>query len=607
MALYNKFRPLVFEDVVEQKHVVETLKNSVIHDRVSHAYLFCGTRGTGKTTVARIFARAINCLAPKDGNPCNECEICKGILSGNILDVVEIDAASNNSVDNIRDIRDEVVYKPSHARYKVYIIDEVHMLSTGAFNALLKTLEEPPRHVVFFLATTEPHKLPATILSRCQRFDFKRITTESIIKRITDVAARDGVILENSAARLVARLADGALRDALSILDQCITQSKGHVDYDHVLSVVGIVNDEFISEFVDSIGERNVSRLLGLIDKLVMEGKDIGQFVMSLIKYYRNLLLCKVLSKPEDLIDELPHVVANMKKQCEGYGRFELMQLINELSALESRIKWSTQPRVLLEVGLIKICASYFDTDQDSITARVAALEEKARLFDERLARASETGILQGAEQTGTGEVDMSQGRRPGGSVKDGISSRRKQEGTVETDISEAREPEETQVADISKGMELEQADKDDLPWEEEPERTRKTDISKGKVSETLNKPKAGNNIDRWEEIISRLKNSGKMGLYTNLLGTYAVEADGNKVEIVFKKAINKTIVSDAKNMDILKKHLSKELGREIEVRCITDDEISSKPLEYNSDDEILKKAKDFAKELQVPFNIIDN
>jgi DNA polymerase-3 subunit gamma/tau len=222
-ALYREWRPLVFEDVVEQEHIVKTLKYSVTAGRIAHAYLFCGTRGTGKTTMAHILSRAINCLNPQNGDPCNECEVCKGILEGSILDVLEIDAASNNSVDNVREIRDEVIYAPSTARYKVYIIDEVHMLSTGAFNALLKTLEEPPSHVVFILATTEPHKLPATILSRCQRFDFRKISVEGIVQRLDKVAHANGITFEKEALRLISRLADGALRDALSIMDQCMS------------------------------------------------------------------------------------------------------------------------------------------------------------------------------------------------------------------------------------------------------------------------------------------------------------------------------------------------------------------------------------------------
>jgi len=269
LALYRKWRPLVFEDVVEQEHVVRTLRNSICSGRIAHAYLFCGTRGTGKTTMAKIFSRAVNCLNPKDGDPCNQCEICQGILNGSLLDVIEIDAASNNSVDDIRVLRDEVIYTPSKARYKVYIIDEVHMLSTGAFNALLKTLEEPPAHVIFILATTEPHKLPATILSRCQRFDFRRIPVDSIVKRIEYIAKESGVEIRR----------------------------EGCHKHKDVLSVVGLVTDTFIAEVVDAIKNKEVGRVLNAVDELVMEGKNIGQFVSELVMYYRNLMICSSVSK----------------------------------------------------------------------------------------------------------------------------------------------------------------------------------------------------------------------------------------------------------------------------------------------------------------------
>lgn len=377
IALYRKWRPLVFEDVVEQEHVVKTLKHSIETGRIAHAYLFCGTRGTGKTTMAKIFSKAINCLSPKGGDPCNECEICRGILSGNILDVVEIDAASNNSVDNIREIRDEVVYAPSQAKYKVYIIDEVHMLSTGAFNALLKTLEEPPSHVVFILATTEPHKLPATILSRCQRFDFRRITVESIMGRVEKICTESGVGILKEAARLIARMADGAMRDALSILDQCISLGTREISYDDVLAVVGIVNDTFMAEVVDALGGRNVNGILEFVDRLVMDGKDIGQFVSDLVMYYRNLLICKVTGKPEEILEASLETLERMKGQAAGLDREEIIFIIKELSLLESSLKWANHPRVLLEVSLIKLCESSFSVDAENIMDRLAVLEKR--------------------------------------------------------------------------------------------------------------------------------------------------------------------------------------------------------------------------------------
>jgi len=319
LALYRKWRPMLFKDVVEQEHVVRTLKNSVSEGRIAHAYLFCGTRGTGKTTMAKILSRAVNCLEPKDGDPCNTCEICTGIAAGSILDVVEIDAASNNSVDNIRDLRDEVIYSPSKARYKVYIIDEVHMLSTGAFNALLKTLEEPPPHVVFILATTEPHKLPGTILSRCQRFDFRRIPVDSIAARVEFIAGESGIKINRDASKLIARLSDGALRDAISILDQCMSLGNKELAFDDVLGVVGMVNDTFIADVVDAVKNSEIQKILNLIEHLVMEGKNISQFVSELILYYRNLLICSSTDKPHEIIEASSDTVKKMKSQSEGY------------------------------------------------------------------------------------------------------------------------------------------------------------------------------------------------------------------------------------------------------------------------------------------------
>ncbi len=377
IALYRKWRPLSFEDVVEQNHVVNTLKNSIKQDRIAHAYLFCGTRGTGKTTMAKIFARAINCTNPQNGNPCNQCETCKGILGGNILDVIEIDAASNNSVDNIREIRDEVVYTPSQAKYKVYIIDEVHMLSTGAFNALLKTLEEPPSHVVFILATTEPHKLPATILSRCQKFEFRRITVESIVERLQEISDKNDVEISAQALKLVAKMSEGALRDAISILDQCMSLGRQEISYDDVLAVVGIVNSEFMAEMVDGIIAKNIDIIFELIDRLVMDGKDIGNFLSDMVSYYRNLLIVKVTGKPEEIIAVSTDELSKLINQANKLEQEQIIYIIKELSQLESAIKWSTQPRILLEVALIKICRQDFSLDKENIIDRLTLLEQK--------------------------------------------------------------------------------------------------------------------------------------------------------------------------------------------------------------------------------------
>lgn len=377
LALYRKWRPLVFEDVIEQEYVVRTLRNAVMTDRIAHAYLFCGTRGTGKTTMAKIFSRAINCLHPNNGDPCNQCEICKGILSGSLLDVVEIDAASNNSVDNIRELRDEVIYAPTNAKRKVYIIDEVHMLTTGAFNALLKTLEEPPEHVVFILATTEPNKLPATILSRCQRYDFKRISMESIAGSVKVISHESGAEIEDDAASLIARLADGAMRDALSILDQCLAAAQGSISYEQVLGVAGIVNDSFVGDMVDAIHKRDVGSILGLIDRLIMDGKEPSNFLTDLISYYRNILVCKVSNGNKEILQVHESTYQRIKEQSSVLDTNSLMYIIKELSGLQASIKWAAQGRILLEVGLVKLSEGYGGNDVDGLINRITKIEDK--------------------------------------------------------------------------------------------------------------------------------------------------------------------------------------------------------------------------------------
>jgi DNA polymerase-3 subunit gamma/tau len=381
IALYRKWRPLKFEDVVEQEYVVQALKNTILNSRVGHAYLFCGTRGTGKTTMAKIFSRAINCIDSQDGNPCNQCDICKGILDSTNMDVIEIDAASNNSVDNVRDIRDEVIYTPSVSKYKVYIIDEVHMLSTGAFNALLKTLEEPPSHVVFILATTEPHKLPVTILSRCQRFDFRRIPVASIQGRIVKIADSTNCQLDSEAAKLIATLADGAMRDGISILEQCIAFNAEKITFDDVLMVVGMVSNHFTANLVDLITSKNVKGILEEINELVMQGKDLKQFISELILYYRNILISKNTDNPEKLISTNKETLNIIIKQGQQLDLGQVIQIIKDLSLLESNIKWSTQPRILLETGLIKLCEEKFnfDSEQDELFHRLQKLENQIK------------------------------------------------------------------------------------------------------------------------------------------------------------------------------------------------------------------------------------
>ena len=373
LALYREWRPKTFDEVVEQKHAVYALRQSVISGQIAHAYLFSGTRGTGKTTMAKIFSRAINCLRPQNGNPCNECAICRSSLDGSLLDIVEMDAASNNSVDNIRRICDEVVFMPSQARYKVYIIDEVHMLSTGAFNALLKTLEEPPAHAVFILATTEPHRIPATILSRCQRYDFRRIPVESMALRLTEIAAADKIDITPEALQTIATLADGALRDAISLLDQARASVPGQIDRDQVLELAGVVQDDFLEQVASAMLSGQVPELLALIEQLVMAGRDLARFITDLAQHFRNILVCQVSSDPKLLVRVTSATLADMRQLAGTVDGGRLIEYIRGLSSLLSDLRWAADGRTVLEIGLIRLTGTYatMTGQQTAETARV--------------------------------------------------------------------------------------------------------------------------------------------------------------------------------------------------------------------------------------------
>ena len=377
-ALYRKYRPKNFFDVYGQDHVISTLKNEIKENRVSHAYLFTGSRGTGKTTCSKILAKAVNCLNPIDGEPCNECELCKGLDSGAIYDVVEIDAASNNGVDNIRDLREEANYTPSRGRYRVYIIDEVHMLSAGAFNALLKTLEEPPAHVIFILATTEVHKLPATILSRCQRFDFKRIQPETMAVRLKQVAKLENMTIDDDAAVLVARIADGALRDGLSILDQCAGRSS-HIDSALVSEVAGLAGREVLHRFTACIADSDSSQAIDILAGLYQNSYDMERLCVEMINHFRNYLMVKTVKKSRELIictdDEYNSIVS-------GAGKFTLENIIFGLDLFQdtlTRIKAGSNSRIEMEMAFIKLCEPKLEESNAALLDRIAKLERAVR------------------------------------------------------------------------------------------------------------------------------------------------------------------------------------------------------------------------------------
>lgn len=375
-ALYRVYRPKNFEDVVGQEHIVKTLKNQIKNNNIGHAYLFSGTRGTGKTSTAKIFARAVNCLNPINEEPCNECEICKDTLNDNIMDIVEIDAASNNSVDDIRELRESVKYTPSKAKYKVYIIDEVHMLSQGAFNALLKTLEEPPSYVIFILATTEPHKIPATILSRCQRFDFKRVSSKDIANRMEYICKKENIEAEDKALSLIARNSQGALRDALSILDQCMSFGNDKIEYDDVIELLGTVNIDELFELSQAIMDENTKKSLQILNEFIIWGKDIRNLINDLIDHFRNIMVCKVSKDLEEIISLPEESINKLKEQSQNIEMNDLIRILNILSETQDSMKTSSNTRILAEVTIMKIAQPMFDESKEALIKRIENLEK---------------------------------------------------------------------------------------------------------------------------------------------------------------------------------------------------------------------------------------
>lgn len=385
-ALYRKWRPTSFEEVRGQDHIVKTLKNQINSGRIGHAYLFCGTRGTGKTSIAKIFARAVNCEHPVDGSPCGECSMCRQIAEGASLNVVEIDAASNNGVENIRDIREQVQYPPTDGRYRVYIIDEVHMLSIGAFNALLKTLEEPPSYVIFILATTEVHKIPITILSRCQRYDFKRISIDTIAGRLAELTQAEQIDVDDRALRYVARAADGSMRDALSLLDQCVAFHFGEkLTYDNVLEVLGAVDNRVFSKLFQAVLASDTKACIREIEEMIIQGRDLSQLVNDFVWYMRNLLIAKTTDEPGDMLDMSEENLAVLKEEAAGVDTETLMRYIRIFSELSGQLRYASQKRILVEIAFIKLTTPSMEQNLDSILQRITLLEQKMQEMPDNL------------------------------------------------------------------------------------------------------------------------------------------------------------------------------------------------------------------------------
>ena len=517
-ALYRKFRPDSFASVKGQDHIVKTLKNQIMADRIGHAYLFCGTRGTGKTSVAKILAKAVNCEHPVDGNPCGECETCKAIAAGTSMNVIEIDAASNNGVDNIREIREEVAYSPTTGKYKVYIIDEVHMLSIGAFNALLKTLEEPPSYVIFILATTEAHKIPITILSRCQRYDFKRISINTISSRLMELMEKESVEVEERAIRYIAKKADGSMRDALSLLDQCIAFYLGQkLTYDHVLDVLGAVDTEVFSRFLREILKNDVAQVMKHLEELVMQGRELGQFVADFTWYLRNLLLLKSSEELEEVLDVSSDNLVLLKEEAGMVREDTLIRFIRVFSELSGQMKFSGSKRVLLEVALIKLCRPQMETDEVSLLERIRMLEKK--LESGMIAvRQTPPGQRMQMPDPGTGEdaffggLDIP-GGQDGASVMDALS------------FEEKAAPEDLQRV-----------------------------------------------MSMWPSIVAQTTGRFKMTLIS-AVPKYNAAGEDNRLFVVFSDFMGERYANDPEAKKQLETIISGRLGKEVEVKMVLPDE----------------------------------
>ncbi|SHK42176.1 DNA polymerase-3 subunit gamma/tau [Hathewaya proteolytica DSM 3090] len=534
-ALYREWRPQRFEDVVGEEHVTTTLKNQIRLDKIAHAYLLCGTRGTGKTSTAKILAKAINCLNPQNGEPCNECDMCKKISSGLAVDIVELDAASHNSVDNIRDIIDEVQYAPREAKYKVYIIDEVHMLSMGAVNAFLKTLEEPPANVVFILATTDPQKLPITILSRCQRFDFKRIKSEEISKRLRKIVDEKNISADDNSLNLIARMCDGAMRDALSLLDQVISLDS-KVKYDKVIDILGLVTNENMLKLVDNIIYKNIDKAILNIDDIVFSGKDIYIVIKELIGHMRNLMIVKVTNNPEEVIDMSVENISYLKEQAGKLQVEDIMRYIRILQEAEEQCRLSKQSRIFLELAIIKMIKVEYDTSKEVIVSRINNIE---RLIKEGKISVNLRDDLNSLEES-TKSIGNDQFNKLNSNGSNGV----KVESTRENNFSEVGE---------------------------------NSNPSMGASNLTLDKVKSA-----WKDILDLIKSRREMIIYASLTtGILTSCKDGNIViSYTSEYAFNKKRLD---NIDIQKKVnaiVSEVLKQPVNVHYVIEQEQTKKTKE---------------------------
>ena len=518
-SLYRKFRPLNFSEMVGQEHITKTLKNQIIYGRVGHAYLFNGGRGTGKTTAAKIMARAINCLNPQNGEPCNECEICKAMLLGSLTDVVEMDAASNNSVEDIRAIRDEVNFLPTLAKYRVYIIDEVHMLSTGAFNALLKTLEEPPEHVKFILATTEPQKLPATILSRCQRFDFKRISVENIVKRLEIICNESNITITKEALRMIAVLSEGALRDAISILERCAQDETGEITEDQIRELVGIPKLTYIRNLATAVLNNDTDSAINEINIIINEGKDLDNFLWEVVKYIKDILVYKSTRKLELYSKEEMEYIERLG---EAADKERLLELIYSLSELSNFMRWSAQKNIVFEAGIIKACML---GEMRSVKCEVRTTQANNNTSSKKHIENKET-------------------------------------------VDEKKDKKEVQ-----------------------------NEIKQKTVTQST-----GESVGYWSAVLDKIKQNGKIMIYTNLIGTRGVKLDDMTIGIEFPSKLSEfasKVLNEYDNKALIEKLVSLEEGNTMKIKYLSGNAVSDAKPKSN--------LEDFASKLDIPINIIDD
>ncbi len=517
-AIYRRWRPLVFDDVVGQNHITTTLKNQVMNGSTAHAYLFCGTRGTGKTSTAKILSRAVNCLNPQNGNPCNECEVCRGLLDESILDVIELDGASKNKVENIREIIDDVNFTPTVAKKKVYIIDEVHMVTQQAFNALLKTLEEPPAHVMFILATTELNKVPITVLSRCQQFDFRRITNSDIAGRMGEILSSDGFTFDESALSLIAELGDGSMRDSLSVLDKCVGAIDSHLSFDTVVSVTGIADSSALFDLADAVAKGDTKEALIKISDIIEKGKELGLFAERFIKYLRDILVVKVTGKPEIFLTTSEENTVKITELAESFSKERLVRAIELMSEAYNLTRTSSFSRTVYEMAIVKMCEPETQDTQIALLDRIAVLEEK---------------LAKGDFVVSEKKID-------------------KKKEPVKADIpKEEKQPEPKQEEKVEK-----------LPEEKPADTAVSDDIA-----------------SRWPEIINHIKKNGGMPIYPHLALVSAKMVNG-RFCVVFGEnaALSKSVVAKPSNIELIKSAVLAVTGETVEVVCVTPKEIGEEP-----------------------------